>query len=80
MPIQGTEADLMKRAMIQLDSALEGKAEQLLQIHDSVLVECNPEDADSVGKTMKQVMETVAPELGINLRVDVTQGKHWGTL
>ncbi len=80
MPIQGTEADLMKRAMIQLDSALEGKAEQLLQIHDSVLVECAPEDADSVGKTMKQVMETVAPELGINLRVDVTQGKHWGTL
>lgn len=80
MPIQGTEADLMKRAMIQLDSALEGKAEQLLQIHDSVLVECAPEDADSVGKTMKQVMETVAPELGINLRVDVTQGSHWGTL
>ena len=80
MPIQGTEADLMKRAMIQLDSALEGKAEQLLQIHDSVLVECAPEDADSVGRTMKQVMETVAPELGINLRVDVTQGKHWGTL
>ena len=80
MPIQGTEADLMKRAMIQLDSALDGKAEQLLQIHDSVLVECAPEDADSVGKTMKQVMETVAPELGINLRVDVTQGSHWGTL
>lgn len=80
MPIQGTEADLMKRAMIQLDAALEGKAEQLLQIHDSVLVECEPNDAAAVGDIMKRVMEAVAPELGISLRVDVTQGSHWGEL
>lgn len=80
MPIQGTEADLMKRAMIQLESALEGKADQLLQIHDSVLVECEPNDAAAVGDIMKRVMEAVAPELGISLRVDVTQGSHWGEL
>ena len=80
MPIQGTEADLMKRAMIQLDSALEGKAEQLLQIHDSVLVECAPEDADAVAAEMKSIMEAIAPELPINLAVDVSRGDNWGEL
>jgi DNA polymerase-1 len=80
MPIQGTEADLMKRAMLQLDIALAGKAEQLLQIHDSILVECEPEDTEWVMAEMKRVMEAVAPELAIALKVDVTTGSHWGEL
>ncbi len=39
MPIQGTEADLMKLAMIEVDSKLNGLGEQILQIHDSILIE-----------------------------------------
>lgn len=80
MPIQGTEADLMKRAMIQLEDKLDGLAEPLLQIHDSILVECDPDDADKVSGIMKQTMESIAPELNITLQVDVSSGDNWGQL
>lgn len=80
MPIQGTEADLMKRAMLQLEDELTGVAEQLLQIHDSILVECFPQDAKDVSAIMKRVMEAIAPELDISLKVDVSIGNHWGEL
>lgn len=85
MPIQGTEADLMKKAMIDLDAKLVAMRvgdhpRQLLQIHDSILVECREQDAGQVGEIMKQVMEAVYPSLGIRLRVDVNTGKNWGEL
>ena len=80
MPIQGTEADLMKRAMLVVEERLTGKAEQLLQVHDSILVECLPEDVDEVSQILKTSMETIAPELAINLNVDVSSGNNWGAL
>lgn len=80
MPIQGTEADLMKMAMLQLDSKLDGLGRQILQIHDSILVECPSENVDKVSGLMKEVMESVYPELGIKLRVDVSSGLNWGEL
>lgn len=80
MPIQGTEADLMKRAMIKLETEVAGKGEQILQIHDSILVECKEANAKVVGGIMKSVMESVAPELDIALRVDVSSGETWGDL
>ena len=80
MPIQGTEADLMKMAMLQLEERLQGKGEQILQIHDSILVECPKEHAETISQLMKEVMESVYPELGIKLRVDVSSGKNWGEL
>ena len=86
MPIQGTEADLMKRAMLQVDEALAGKngkpalGEQILQIHDSILVECPAENADKVAELLKTIMENIAPELAIALKVDVHTGSSWGDL
>lgn len=80
MPIQGTEADLMKMAMLKLDKDLQGKGEQILQIHDSILVECPTGNASDVATIMKETMETIYPELGITLRVDVSQGDNWGDL
>jgi DNA polymerase-1 len=80
MPIQGTEADLMKRAMLQVEAKLADRADQLLQIHDSILVECAPDDADAVAAEMKSIMEAIAPELPINLAVDVSRGDNWGEL
>lgn len=80
MPIQGTEADLMKRAMLVVEERLVGKADQLLQVHDSILVECAPEDADEVSNILKESMEAIAPELEISLNVDVSVGKNWGEL
>ena len=78
MPIQGTEADLMKLAMIRLEEKLHGLGEQVLQVHDSILVECVPENTDEVSALLKTEMEAIAPELPIRLRVDVSVGKNWG--
>lgn len=80
MPIQGTEADLMKRAMLRVEAAIEGLGQQILQIHDSILVECPAEHADEVAAILQREMESVAPELPINLQVDVAIGAHWGEL
>jgi DNA polymerase-1 len=80
MPIQGTEADLMKRAMLEVDEKIEGIGEQILQIHDSILVECSKENADKIADILKTTMENVAPELKIALKVDVHIGDTWGEL
>ncbi len=80
MPIQGTEADLMKLAMVQVDERLQDTAaKQLLQIHDSILVECPIEDGERIAALLKDVMEHVY-ELPVQLTVDVTIGKNWGEL
>ncbi|MDO4901975.1 MAG: DNA polymerase I [bacterium] len=79
MPIQGTEADLMKRAMIAVDREIveKGLGQQILQIHDSILVETTPENAEIVSKILKTEMEKVSPELDIPLKVDVKWGQNW---
>lgn len=83
MPIQGTEADLMKRAMIQVSRELEKRvpgAEMVVQVHDSVIVECDEGQAEEVSRVLKERMEGVAPEIGVKLKVDVSVGKDWGEL
>ncbi|MGV9002095.1 MAG: DNA polymerase I [Candidatus Saccharimonadaceae bacterium] len=80
MPIQGTEADLMKRAMLKVDEELGDLGEQILQIHDSILVECPKENGEKVAEMLKNIMENIAPELKISLRVDVHVGDSWGDL
>jgi len=80
MPIQGTEADLMKLAMLKIDEKIGDLGEQILQVHDSVLVECEKENADKVAELLKDTMENIYPELKIKLRVDVTVGDNWGEL
>ena len=80
MPIQGTEADLMKLAMIALQKDLPANAKQLLQIHDSIIVEVPNASAATVAQIMKSTMENIYPTLGIVLKVDVKTGQHWGEL
>jgi len=80
MPIQGTEADLMKRAMLKVDEELGDLGEQILQIHDSILVECPKENGEKVAEILQNVMENIAPELDIALKVDVHIGDTWGEL
>lgn len=80
MPIQGTEADLMKRAMLKVDEKLGDLGTQILQIHDSILVECPKENGDAVAEILRDVMENIAPELKIALQVDVHIGSSWGEL
>lgn len=80
MPIQGTEADIMKLAMVAVDKALPKGCLQLLQIHDSILVECPADTANQVAGLLKDIMENIAPNLGIMLAVDVHIGQNWGEL
>ncbi len=81
MPIQGTEADLMKLAMIEVDKLLGKKQDcnMLLQVHDSLIIECPSADADAVGKLLKKTMENIH-ELPVRLDVDITSGNNWGEL
>ena len=118
MPIQGTEADLMKLAMLAVEKRLTtmtspdllpsetGKFEknefalperqvssgsksglvhknislghQILQIHDSIMVECSRQNAEIVSKMLVETMENIYPQLGIKLKVDVKIGNNWG--
>ena len=80
MPIQGTEADLMKRAMINVDKKLPASANMIMQVHDSLIIECDENDTEKIGELLKQEMESVAPELPVKLVVDVTVGNNWGEL
>ena len=80
MPIQGTEADLMKRAMLTVDNKLPKGADLIMQVHDSLIVECDASQADSVGQILKSTMESVAPELPIKLSVEITKGHNWGEI
>jgi DNA polymerase-1 len=79
MPIQGTEADLMKLAMLEVEKKLDGLGRQLLQIHDSILVETPAQNTDKVSKVLKETMENIY-KLPVALKVDVTIGENWGEL
>lgn len=78
MPIQGTEADLMKMAMLKVEQEIDGFGVQVLQIHDSILVECPEGNEVKVKEILRETMENIYPELGIKLKVDTSSGKNWG--
>ena len=81
MPIQGTEADLMKMAMIKVQQNIDQQftgAEQLLQIHDSIMIECPQDMAERISTMLVETMEHIYPDLGVRLQVDVHTGNNWG--
>lgn len=80
MPIQGSAADLTKMAMTAVEKELPDGACQIMQIHDSIMVECKEGDAEKISKMMVSVMENIKPDLGVNLKVDVSVGKTWSEL
>lgn len=75
-PIQGSAADIMKLAMINLYNELPKEAKLILQVHDEVLIELPEKIANKVAKTVKDCMEN-AVKLEVPLKVDVTIGKSW---
>jgi DNA polymerase-1 len=77
--VQGTAADLIKRAMVALRRRLadEGLAARLLlQIHDELLLECPPEETDRLTGLLREEMEG-AMELDVPLTVDLGTGGNW---
>jgi DNA polymerase-1 len=79
MPIQGTAADILKKAMIDLHAALPNsglKAQMILTVHDELLFECAREDADAVAAFVRERMEGAA-SLRVPLTVDIGIGENW---
>lgn len=78
-PIQGTAADIMKIAMIEVNKKLEEEklnAKLILQIHDELLIECKIEEKEEVKKILKESMEN-AVKLSIPLEVEVSEASNW---
>ena len=78
-PIQGTAADLIKKAMIDVDAALEKSdwgARLLLTVHDELLFEVPEDRLDEVRSTVVDLMEH-AMELSVPIRADVGVGRTW---
>ena len=78
-PIQGTAADLIKLAMIRVDSALRSQypeARLILQVHDELIVECPEALASHVAELVSQIMQEVA-ELTVPLVAEAKWGKTW---
>lgn len=78
-PIQGSQSDIIKIAMINIDKALTKanmKSFLVLQIHDELIFECPEEEINQCTKMVKEAMEN-AYSLLIPLKVDVSVGKNW---
>lgn len=81
-PIQGTAADIVKRAMLKVSRRLadEGLAARLLlQVHDELIVEAPPEELAAVETLLKEEMVS-AVDLSVPLKVNVETGENWGSL
>jgi DNA polymerase-1 len=77
--IQGTAADLIKKAMVAVDAALSAtgiRARMILQVHDELVFEAPDEEVESVGQIARSEMESVF-SLDVPLLVDVGSGKNW---
>ncbi len=82
-PIQGSAADVIRRAMIKMPAALKHarvKSRMLLQVHDELIFECPKDDADKTIEIARKVMEA-APEpavkISVPLVVDARAGANW---
>ncbi|MBP3600529.1 MAG: DNA polymerase I [Clostridia bacterium] len=78
-PIQGTAADIIKLAMINVFGRLEKEiptAKLILQVHDELIVECDKNDAEKVCSLLAEEMEKSA-SLAVRLTADAAYGKNW---
>lgn len=82
MPLQGTAADIMKIAMIQVQGELRRRglrARMLLQVHDELVFEVPESELKEVAELVTEIMENVVP-LRVPLQVELAAGKNWGEL
>ena len=82
MPVQGTSADIIKVAMIELDKQMtkqQLKSKLLLQVHDELIFEVPDEELDEMKKLVPGIMST-SLELSIPLKVDIKTGDNWGQM
>ncbi|MDO8576806.1 MAG: DNA polymerase I [Candidatus Daviesbacteria bacterium] len=87
-PVQGTAADMIKKAMVEIDSSLRGakrrgnlptSCQMILQVHDELLFECDPKDVEETAQMVKEKMEN-ALKLSVPVTVDLKIGPNWGEM
>ena len=79
MPLQGTAADVIKIAMLNVDNALKEqnlKSKLILQVHDELLIDTHPSEVEKVKEILKYQMEN-AVKLSVPLDVEVSCGDRW---
>ncbi|MEE9655938.1 DNA polymerase I [Kluyvera ascorbata] len=78
-PMQGTAADIIKRAMIAVDKWLESekpRVRMIMQVHDELVFEVHKDDLDAVSKKVHELMEN-STTLDVPLLVEVGSGENW---
>ncbi|MFP5597195.1 DNA polymerase I [Kluyvera sp. 142486] len=78
-PMQGTAADIIKRAMIAVDEWLESekpRVRMIMQVHDELVFEVHKDDLDAVSKKVHELMEN-STTLDVPLLVEVGSGENW---
>lgn len=78
-PIQGTSADLIKKAMVDISRELKKqniKSKMILQVHDELVFDCLIEEKEKVSKIMKDKMENVI-DLNCPLKIEIDSGINW---
>ncbi|MDD4477101.1 MAG: DNA polymerase I [Patescibacteria group bacterium] len=79
-PVQGTAADLIKMAMVEINVKIsEKEAKMILQVHDELVFEVKKELAEEIGEKVKKIMEDVV-KLLVPVKVEVETGKRWGEM
>ncbi len=82
MPVQGTNADIIKKAMVEIDKEFQMsnfKCQMILQVHDELLFECDESSVEETAKMVKEKMEN-AIKLDVPVIVDLKVGKNWGEM
>jgi DNA polymerase-1 len=77
--IQGSAADIIKRAMINVHRRLKSEglaAHMLLQIHDELVFEVRPDEQDRLSRLVQEEMSAAA-NLAVPLKVDIKTGENW---
>jgi DNA polymerase I len=76
-PIQGSSADIIKLAMIEVDKILQNyQARLLLQVHDELIFEVPPDEWEELQPKIRTAMENALP-LSVPLIVDIHAGQNW---
>ena len=82
MPVQGTSADIIKIAMVDLHREMQKhglRSKMILQVHDELVFEVPPEELDLMKKLVAEIMP-LALKLSVPLKIDVKLGKNWGEM
>ncbi|MGA2517787.1 MAG: DNA polymerase I [Thermodesulfobacteriota bacterium] len=81
-PLQGTAADMIKVAMIQIQNRIEGfgfSTKMIMQVHDELVFEVPEEELQKATPMIQKEMETVM-DLSVPLRISISSGKNWAEM